>query len=102
MLGYMACEETKREDMEWWEEPAWPFRRDDFKIHSDDIDANLKDPLLFPYACEVEEMKTLPKCVLQTSEFDYIHRDVHMIIPKMKEADIYLDHLDYSGVGHGF
>ena len=71
-------------------------------MHSDDIEANLKDPLLFPIILEEEEMKKLPKCVLQTSEFDYIHRDVHQIIPKMKNAGIYLDHLDYSGVGHGF
>ena len=37
-----------------------------------------------------------------TSEFDLIHRDVHMFLPKAKEAGIYLDHLDYSEVGHGF
>lgn len=71
-------------------------------MHTDDLEANKKDPLLIPLALEIEEMKKLPKVVLQTSEFDFICRDTHLMIEKTKEAEIYLDHLDYSGVAHGF
>ena len=71
-------------------------------MHSEDVEANMEDPLLFPFTLPVEDMKKLPQTILSTSEFDWMRRDVHMIIPKMKEAGIYVDHTDYSGVQHGF
>jgi len=102
MLGALASSDIPRSEMAEWEEPMWPFRYCDFEMHTTEFEKNKMDPLLCPYNLEIEEMKKLPKCVLQTSEFDLINRDVHMIVPKMKEAGIYLDHLDYSGVGHMF
>ena len=30
-------------------------------MHTDDLEANKKDPLLIPLALEIEEMKKLPK-----------------------------------------
>lgn len=67
-------------------------------MHTTDLEANLNDPLLCPFVTGPEEMAKIPKTVLCTSEFDWMRRDVHMIIPKMKEAGVYVDHIDYSGV----
>ena len=92
----------KREDFLPWEEPMWPFRSNDFDLHCPDWANKMNEPLLFPAQVEMEELKKLPKCVLCTSEFDLIRRHTHNLIPRMKEAGIYLDHLDYSGVGHVF
>ena len=103
MLGALASKkDSKKEDMADWEKDVWRHRQEDFAIHTDNLEDHMDDPLLFPFLLPIEDMKKLPKCVLQTSEFDYILRDVHEIVPKMKEAGIYLDHLDYSGVSHGF
>ena len=92
----------KREDMLAWEEPMWPFRANDFDLHCPDWPNRLKDPLLFPAQVEMEELKKLPKCVLCTSEFDLIRRHTHNLIPRMKEAGIYLDHMDFAGTEHVF
>ena len=73
-----------RDEVEEWEKPMWPFRQNDFDMHTLDVAANINDPLLFPGKLGVDEMKKLPPTVLQTSEFDYIKRDVHKVIPVMK------------------
>ena len=44
----------------------------------------------------------MPGIILQTSEFDYLRRETHLIIPKLKEAGVYVDHMDYAGEAHGF
>lgn len=92
----------KREEVEDWEQCMWPFRYNDYDMHTLDREANKNDALLYPGKASIEEIKKMPKCVLQTSEYDPIRRDVHDVIPKMKEAGIYLDHMDYSSVGHAF
>lgn len=56
MLGYMASQDVKREDVKDWEKPAWPFRKDDFEMHTTDIQSNINDPLLFPYILPVNEL----------------------------------------------
>ena len=71
-------------------------------MHTLDVAGNINDPLLFPGKLGQDEMKNLPPAVLSTSEFDFMRRDVHMVIPEMKKAGIYLDHMDYSGVCHMF
>ena len=49
MLGALATSDIPREAVDDWEKPAWPFRLDDFKMHSSDVHANMNDPLLFPF-----------------------------------------------------
>ena len=93
MLGDHVVE-MKREEVEEWEKPMWPFRANDFDMHTTDRVTNKDDPLLYPGKLGLEEMKKMPKCVLQTSEFDHLRRDVHKVVPVMKEAGIYLNHMD--------
>ena len=103
MLGAAAERKVPKEEMLEWEKPISYFIQcHPYDLFSDNWEANKADPLLVPFSTPIEEMKKLPKCVLQTSEFDFINRDVHLVIPRMKEAGIYLDHMDYSSVGHGF
>lgn len=92
----------KIEEVEEWETYEWPFRYQYFDMHTTDREANKDDPLLYPGKVAIEELSKMPKCVLQTSEFDSMRRDTHEMIPKMQEAGIYLDHMDYSGTCHGF
>jgi len=59
------------------------------------------DPLLFPGWMSQEEMQKLPGVILQTAEWDMFRFDAHAIIPKLKQAGVYLDHADYDVDGHG-
>ena len=84
-----------------WEKPyvnCLPFDLlvDDFET----MNAN-RDPILFPFEISEEEAKLLPKTVLFTSEFCWLRRDTHRLIPKLKKAGVYLDHGDYAGSAHG-
>ena len=59
-----------------------------------------RDPILLPFEISDEEAKLLPKTVLFTSEFCWLRRDTHRIIPKLKKAGVYQDHGDYAGSAH--
>jgi acetyl esterase len=106
MLGSAVNNERPFEQLHSWEQKIWlvtqksgaPFKN----MLSKDFETDRSDPVFVPFDLSIEEMKNLPKCVLATSEFDFINNDVHRIIPKMKEAGIYLDHLDYASTHHGF
>ena len=94
--------DLKKEEMDDWEKMGHFCRSHDFEMHTTDIEANKNDVLLFPGRAPVDVLKTLPKTVMMTSEFDTMKRDVLELVAPMKEAGIYLDHMDYSGVQHGF
>ena len=78
--------------------------RDEWEIHcdKDKIDENLNNPMLFPSMLPVDEMKNLPPTIIMYAEFDWAMRDSHTLIPKLKEAGVYLDHMFYSGSAHCF
>ena len=59
-----------------------------------------RDPILYPFHISDKEAKLLPKTVLFTSEFDWMRKDTHRLIPKLKRAGVYLDHADYAGSAH--
>lgn len=40
--------------------------------------------------------------ILQTSEYHVTRQGTIALIPKLKEAGVYLDHLDYSGLHQAF
>lgn len=99
MLG-RNLEDTPKEEVPSWEKSyIWsiPFNLlvDDFEK----MDAN-RDPILYPFNISDEEAKLLPKTVLFTSEFCWLRRDTHLIIPKLKKAGVYEDHGDYAGSAH--
>ena len=99
MLG-RNLEDTPKEQVPKWERPfiqcmPWHLLVDDFET----MDKN-RDPILYPFNISDEEAQLLPQTVLFTSEFDYLRRDVHMIIPKLKKAGVYEDHGDYAGSAH--
>ena len=50
----------------------------------------------------VEDAQKLPKVVLQTSEWDFVRQETHIVIPLLKKAGVYLDHSDYARLPHGF
>jgi len=60
MLGALVAQKIPKEEVEDWEKPQWDFRKDYFEMHTKDVDANLNDPLLFPFTLPVEDMKKLP------------------------------------------
>lgn len=100
MLG-RTLEDAPIERVPEWEKPwlnciPWSLIVDDF-----DTKHRTRDPLLYPFEISLEEAKKLPKTVLFTSEFCMLRRDTHQIIPKLKEAGVYLDHADYAGSAHG-
>ena len=83
-----------------WEKPyvnSLPFDLlvDDFETMNKN-----RDPILYPFDISEEEAKLLPQTVLFTSEFCWLRRDTHRIIPKLKRAGVYLDHADYAGSAH--
>jgi acetyl esterase/lipase len=61
-----------------------------------------RDVLLYPSDISLEEARKLPKTVLFTSEFDWLRRDTHNMIVKLKQAKVYADHADYAGSAHVF
>ena len=85
-----------------WEKKNWFISRDSFTMLATNMEEQINDPLLYPTEITVEEAKLLPGVILQTSEFDYLRRETHLIIPKLKEAGVYVDHMDYAGEAHGF
>ena len=99
MLG-RNLEDTPKEQVPKWERPfiwsmQWHLLVDDFET----MDKN-RDPILYPFHISDEEAKLLPQTALFTSEFCYLRRDTHMIIPKLKQAGVYEDHADYAGSAH--
>jgi acetyl esterase/lipase len=48
-----------------------------------------RDPILYPFNISLEEAKLLPKTTLFTSEFCWLRRDTHWILPKLKKAGVY-------------
>ena len=49
-----------------------------------------------------EELKKLKGVVISTAEYCAIQRDAQYILPRLKDAGVYLDHADYAGQFHGF
>ena len=90
-------------DVEWWEHSLHKHALEPLKLLPKDFDSNKDDPLFFPAKLELEELKQLPPTVLQTSEFDPYRRDVlDTLKPKMVEAGIFLDMMNYKGLGLAF
>ena len=73
-----------------------------FKLFANDFPNQKDDPLVYPGKISKEEAGKLPGVVLVTSEFSYSRRDTEDLIPKLKEAGVYLDHIDFSGVHYTF
>ena len=96
--------DTINGEVEEWEIFQKPISIQEFKLHATDYEAQDKanDTLLFPGRISVQDARKLPGVVLQTSERDSIRRSTHDIIPTLKKAGVYLDHMDYAGVDHGF
>lgn len=99
MLG-RNLEDSPVEEVPKWERPyIWSIP---FNLLVDDFERMDKerDPILYPFHIGDEEAKLLPKTVLFTSEFCWLRRDTHMLVPKLKKAGVYEDHGDYAGSAH--
>lgn len=100
MLG-RTLDEAPSHEVPEWEKPwinciPWSLLVDDFEQKHKD-----RNPILYPFEISMENAKKLPKTVMITSEFCMLRRDTHQLIPKLKEAGVYLDHADYAGSTHG-
>ena len=49
-----------------------------------------------------EELKKLKGVVIATAEYCMLQSDTQYILPRLKDAGVYLDHADYAGQYHGF
>lgn len=73
-------------------------------MHATDFEKQDKenDFNLFPGRISQEDAKKLPPVILQKSEFDMLRGDTDEIIPKLQQAGVYADHMDFAGVAHCF
>jgi acetyl esterase len=72
-----------------------------FATDPNDLDAQKDDCLMYPNKASIEELKLWPGTILQTGEFDFLREETMVMIPKLKEAGVYLDHADYAECAHG-
>ena len=101
MLG-TGLEDAQANTVMDWEKPyihCLPY----YLIASDFEKQNSeRDVLLYPSDISLEEARQLPKTIFFTSEFDWLRRDTHNMINKLKKAEVYVDHADYAGSAHVF
>ena len=104
LLCPMLDNNLQKRKLEDWENYLSRFGPEDFELHATDFEKQDKenDFYLFPGRISQEDAKKLPPTILQKSEFDTMRADVDEIIPKLKTAGVYSDHMDFSGVSHGF
>lgn len=67
-----------------------------------DLQEQENDALLYTTRMSEEELKKLKGVVMATAEFDLLQRDVQYLLPRLKDAGVYLDHADYAGQYHCF
>ena len=86
-----------------WEKENQLITKCGFELQATDLENQRDtDPLINPLCITDQEAKSLPNVVLQTSEFDFLRRETHIMIPILKKAGVYRDHMDFAGVFHGF
>lgn len=84
-----------------WEHSNHSNMTEIFHLIATDWENQQDDPLLYPGKLSLEECKLLPGVVLTTAEHDFVRRDVHNLVPKLKKAGVYVDHMDIAACSHG-
>ena len=92
----------KPSDLEKWERP-WVQEANVIRaLLATDVQEQENDSLLYTTRMSEEELKKLKGVVIATAEFCVVQRDSQYVLPRLKDAGVYLDHADYAGQYHGF
>lgn len=66
---------------------------------SEDFTAALKREDVFPLLTKEETLKKFPKCVLVTSEYDFMRRSTEKMAQRLLDAGVLLDYACYPSTG---